>query len=241
MDFAGEAMTSGNAGCERKAAGQLGVARRPSLQGPIGGAGEGRPLPLLLMERYVCARVSQECLRQRAITLACDLCVCDLLRGLAALVTAIDALAHHVFGTYRISRESAFGRPGHDEVGNYSKLWAGTGAGPGAAAGAAGGATVHVDLRARPRACSSAGSPPPWSRARWCVAPCAHSCGGPAASGGCPTRSRYWDRPCNRRPRRPRPRPGPGSVPMRRRARRRPRVPAPTRQPARARQRSPLR
>src|SRR4029077_14024792 len=81
MDCAAEAVTSGNAGCERKAAGQFGIARRPSLQGPIGGAGEGRPLPLLLMERYVCARVSQEWLRQRAITLACDLCVCDLLRG----------------------------------------------------------------------------------------------------------------------------------------------------------------
>src|SRR4029077_7013326 len=73
MDCAAEAVTSGNAGCERKAAGQFGIAQRPSLQGPIGGAGEGRPLPLLLMKRYVCARVSQECLRQRAITLACDL------------------------------------------------------------------------------------------------------------------------------------------------------------------------
>jgi hypothetical protein len=59
----------------------------------------------------------------------------------AELVTAIDALAHtsDVDG-----RDSAFGRRGHDEVGNYSKLWAGTGAGPGAAAGAAGGATVAL-------------------------------------------------------------------------------------------------
>ena len=61
--------------------------------------------------------------------------------GVAVRVTAIDALAptSDVDG-----RDLAFGRPGHDEVGSYSKLWAGTAAGPGAAAGAAGGATVTL-------------------------------------------------------------------------------------------------
>jgi hypothetical protein len=55
----------------------------------------------------------------------------------AELVTAIDALAP-------TSDVDGRDKPGHDEVGSYSKLWAGTGAGPGAAAGAAGGATVTL-------------------------------------------------------------------------------------------------
>ena len=154
MDFAGEAMTSGNAGCERKAAGQLGVARRPSLQGPIGGAGEGRPLPLLLMERYVCARVSQECLRQRAITLACDM---SEQRGNQSARAAFSEASWPCLSRPSTflgvrqdvdGRDAAVGRPGHDEVGSYSKLWAGTAAGPGAAAGAAGGATVTLTCEA---------------------------------------------------------------------------------------------
>ena len=61
---------------------------------------------------------------------------------MAVLVTAIHVLRRPdktwMAGTRPV------GRPGHDEVGSYSKLWAGTAAGPGAAAGAAGGATVTL-------------------------------------------------------------------------------------------------
>ena len=106
-------------------------------RGPFGGAGEGRPLPLLLMERYVCARVSQECLRQRAITLACDLCVCDFAALSWPCLSQPSTRLAHV-------RRGWPGLAGHDEVGSYSKLWAGTGAGP----GAAGGATVTLTCEA---------------------------------------------------------------------------------------------
>jgi hypothetical protein len=71
-------------------------------------------------------------------------------RGILSAVMPALVAGIHVFGiapdkTWMAGTSPAMTRPGlagHDEVGDYSKLWAGTGAGPGAgaAAGAASGA-----------------------------------------------------------------------------------------------------